>query len=118
MDRPRHFVARRALAGRLRDGLRASVLARMKPDEGYGQLTPVGIVLPTDARLGHSGMCQERALDLSGVDVFATRDDQVRAAIKHIEIPIRVKITQITSANPTLLHDFSRHCWPIRVPPG
>ena len=55
-----------------------------------------------DRRLDDVGVRVERLLDLAGVDVVATTDDQVLRAVDDGEVPVGIHLTDVTGLEPAV----------------
>ncbi len=55
-----------------------------------------------DASFGDGGVGEQGRLNLGGIDVLATRDDQVAAAIRHVEVAFVVTVAQVAGVEPAV----------------
>src|SRR5262245_42782682 len=84
-------------------------------DKGHRHLSPLRIWLAADASLGDEGVRLEDTLDFRRIDILATGDNQIIAAVQHIQIAFGVQQAKVSGSEPAILKGASRRVGPVNI---
>ena len=90
----------------------AESFSRLQYYASHYQLAPLRIGYSKHRRFTNRRMLVNHRLDLTGVDIFAARDDHVLGPIQDIEISVCIAITDISRAKHAVSERAPTPGWP------
>src|SRR5712692_10202710 len=76
----------------------AESFSRLQHHASHHEFAPLWIGYSEDRRFTNRRMLVNHCFDLTGVNIFAARDDHVLHAVQDVEIPVCVLIADVSSA--------------------